>query len=181
MEVIMNKIEQFRFDVLEKLRQDFDTIGEAAILRDSQEGLETHILNVLHTELGHAEEEVMGEYYFLPLPGENQYHLFNSVLTLTEELPDDKYDVLCSAANALNFFLPVGALVFSRFDKIMAYKFTSLIPIEATVDEAFNIINGNIGLSLHIVDLYEDELMKLMRGETQLEDFLDILPGAYRS
>ncbi|HHV11377.1 MAG TPA: hypothetical protein GXX75_13995 [Clostridiales bacterium] len=177
----MNKVEQFRYDVLERLRNNFDALGEAAILRDPMKDIPTHMLNVLHTELGYGEEEVMGEYYFLPLAGENKYHLFSSVLTLTEEMPDNRYDILGQAANALNFFLPVGSLVFSRAEGIMAYKYTSLIPVEATIEEALKVIDGNIGLSLHIVDQYVDQLMKLMQGDIEWEDFLDILPEAYRS
>ncbi len=176
-----NKEEQFRYEVLEKIRQDIDTLGEAAILRTPMEGVPTHMLNVLHTMLGHRGEEVMGEYYFLPLEGENKYHLFSSVLTLTEEMPDSRYDVLGQAANALNFFLPVGSLVFSRSDEIMAYKYTSLIPVTATVEEALGIIDGHIGLATHIVDRYVDPLIDLMQEEISLEDFLDLLPEAYRS
>jgi hypothetical protein len=79
----MNKLEQFRYNVLEKLRQAFDTLDMAAILRDPLEDIPTHMLNVLHTELGHSEEEVMGEYYFLPIDDENaKFHLFSSMLTM---------------------------------------------------------------------------------------------------
>lgn len=178
----MNKTEQFRYNVLNKLRQVFDSLDLAAILRDPLEGLPTHILNVLHTGLGYAEDEVMGEYYFLPIQEENaKFHLFSSMLTLSEDMPEEKYEEMGRAVNILNFYLPVGAFVFSKPEKIMAFKYTSLIPVEFSEEEALNSIDGNIGMSLHLVDQYLDVLMKLMNGELAFEDFLDTLPNAYNS
>jgi hypothetical protein len=177
----MNKIEEFRYNVLEKLRQAFDSLGEAAILRDPAEGLSTHMLNVLHTELGTSGEEIMGEYYFLPVNDENtQFHLFSSVLTLSEEMPEERFEIMCNAANVMNFFLPAGSLVFSKQDGIMAYKFNSLIPGSATEDQALVIIDGNIGLVLNLMDKYADAIMKLLRDEINFEDVLDLMPDAFR-
>lgn len=176
----MERIEEFRFNVLEKLRQTFDALDVAAILRDPIEGIPTHMLNVLHTDLGYSGDEVMGEYYFLPYKDENaKFHMFSTVMTLTEEMPDDKFDELGRAANLLNFFLPVGAIVFSRPEKIMAYKYTSLIPMGVSADEALNSIDGNIGLSLQLISQYVDVLMKLVRGDIQFIEFLKELPQAY--
>jgi hypothetical protein len=177
----MNKLEQFRYNVLEKLRQAFDSLDLAAVVRDPAEGLPTHILNVLHTDIGGTEEEVMGEYYFLPVADENaKFHLFTSMLTLTEDMPENKYDELGRAVNLLNFFLPVGAFVFSKPEKIMAFKYTSLIPMGFSEDETINSIDGNIGLSLQMVNQYTEVLLKLMQDEITFEDFLDELPDAFQ-
>lgn len=176
----MNKLEQFRYNVLEKLRQAFDTLDMAAILRDPLEDIPTHMLNVLHTELGHSEEEVMGEYYFLPIDDENaKFHLFSSMLTMTEDMPEDKYDEMGRAANLLNFFLPIGSFVFSKPEKIMAYKYTTFIPKSFTEEETINLIDGHISMSLHLVDQYLDVFMKLMHGNIAFEDFMASLPKAY--
>lgn len=176
----MDNLEQFRYNVLEKLRQAFDGLELAAVLRDPVEGLPTHMLNVLHTNIGYTNEEVMGEYYFLPIKDQNaKFHLFTSMLTLTENMPDEKFDELGRAVNLLNFYLPVGAFVFSKPEHIMAFKYTSLIPMGFTEDEALNSIDGNIGLSLQMINQYTDILMKLVKGEAAFEDFLDELPDAY--
>ena len=176
----MNKLEEFRYQVLEKLRQTFDSLEVAAILREPSESIPTHMLNVLHTNTGNEEEEVMGEYYFLPIEEENaKFHMFCTVMTLSEEVLEDKFDELGRAANLLNFYLPVGSIVFSKPEQIMAFKYTSLIPMGASEEEALNMIDGNIGLSLHLVNQYVDVLMKLSRSEITFTDFLEEMPQAF--
>ncbi len=124
----------------------------------------------------------MGEYYFLPVEDEKaKFHLFSSVFTLTEDMPEDKYEELGRAANLLNFFLPVGSFIFSRADKIMAFKYTSLIPRTFSEEEAINLVDGHISMSLYLVGQYVDVFMDLMHGEITLEEFTGFLPAAFRS
>lgn len=176
----MNNREQFYVNVLSKLKEGFDALDMAVILRGPEDGAPVHMLNVLHTELSFEEEEVMGEYYFVPLDDQqSQFHMFTSMLSLTESMPDDKYDILGKAANLLNFYVPAGAFVFSKPEHIIAFKHTSLIPINATEDEAIKLIDGNMSLSLKVVGRYLDVFMKLMKGKLDFDDFMATLPMSY--
>jgi len=176
----MNKNMQYYRNILEKLKIDFDALDMATILSEPSEDIPTYILNVLHTELSFEEEEVMGEYYFLPLKDENpRYHVFTSMLTLSEQMPEVKYEDLGRAANLLNFYLPTGAFVFSKPEGIIAYKHSSLIPMGYDQQEALKLIDGHIAMSLNIVHQYMDIFMKLMKGKMSLNDFLNTLPNAF--
>lgn len=176
----MNKNQQFYKNILERLKQEFDLLDMATILSEPSENISTYVLNVLHTELSYEEEEVMAEHYFLPLEDENtRFHVFTSMFTLTENMPEDKYEDLGRAVNLLNFYLPTGSFVFCRQENIMAYKYSSLIPNGYSEDEALKVIDGHISMSLNIIGKYLDVFMKMMKGDINLDEFLGMLPGAF--
>jgi hypothetical protein len=177
MVIMMNKLEQFRYDVLENLQKVFIELEIAAVLREPDEKVPTYRLNTLHTDLGSEGDEVMGEYYFLPINDENaKFHIFYCVYTLTENMPEMKQEELGRAANMLNFYLPVGSFVFNMQENIMAFKYTSLIPVNSTVEEAMNMIDGNIGLSLQMVEKYTPAFIGLMNDEITFDEFINELP-----
>lgn len=176
----MNNNMQFYKSILEKLRDDFDSLDMATILSEPSDNVPTYMLNVLHTELSYDGEEVMGEYYFLPFEDENtRYHVFTSMLTLTEEMPEERYEDLGRAANLLNFYLPVGSFVFSKPEGIMAYKHSCLIPKGYSMEEAFKLIDGHIAMSLNIVNQYLSIFMRLLKREISFTEFLNTLPNAF--
>lgn len=176
----MTKLEQVRFDVLKELKQIFETIQVETVMREPDENLPTHILTTLHQNMGVSSNEVMGEFYFLPLNEEKQkFHYFCSVITMHEAVPKDRYEDLIKAASMLNFYLPVGAFVVEKDGGVLAFKHTALLPFDGPAEELLSLADGGIGAALSLTNQYVDAFMKLINRQITLEQFELELPDAH--
>lgn len=173
----MNKTQQFRYEVLKILQDAFIDLGVAAILREPDGNFPFHRLNTLHDDMGLEDEEVMGEFYFMPLEEENlKFHLFNIVFTITENMPKDKQEELGRAATHLNFYLPVGAFIFDMEEDILAFKYSALVPVETNAEKAVDMLDGSISLSLRMVGKFYGAFLDLMNEDITFQQFLELIP-----
>jgi len=172
----IEELNEYRVDLLERLRDVFIENSIAAILRTPTEGIPMHILTTLHTEMGLRGEEIMGEFSFLPVAtGEEHMHYFSSMFTLTETMGKEKYPFLAQAAGILNMYLPVGAVVFAPEDGLMSFKYNAMIREDSTPEEAFDIINAAAGTSLRYTVMYIDIFLDMADGKAGMEEFNDLL------
>ncbi|MCD8038038.1 MAG: hypothetical protein LUE96_02990 [Lachnospiraceae bacterium] len=176
----MTELEKKRLDVLEKLKGILEELEVPCAIREPDEGFPMHMLATLHQNIGYMNNEVMGQFYFLPLEQENQkFHYFTSVMTLDEEVPMERYQDMALAAAMLNFYLPLGAFVAEKDGGILAFKYTSILPMDAGTDEMVSLIDGNIGAALNLTNEYVDPFMRLLNGEITLDEFELELPDAH--
>ena len=172
--------EKFRMDVLNGMKSLLDEMEITNMIREADEVMPMPMLTTLHRNLGMAGNEVMGQFYFLPLLDEEQpFHFFTSVLTLDEEVPAEKYEDLAMAATMLNFYLPAGSFVVEKDGGVLAYKSTNFIPVNTSLEDALVLADANMGIAFNLTDAYVDAFMQLLRGEITVEQFELELPDVH--
>ena len=172
--------EKFRMDVLNGMKSLLDEMEITNMIREADEVMPMPMLTTLHRNLGMAGNEVMGQFYFLPLLDEEQpFHFFTSMMTLDEEVPADKYEDLAMAATMLNFYLPGGSFIVEKDGGIIAFKNTSYIPVNVTLEDALVLADANMGVAFNLTDSYVDAFMQLLRSEITLEQFELELPEVH--
>lgn len=172
----MEQLKQTQLQVLKNLKEMLDSVDITNVLRE-EETLQMPILTTLHDNLGYENNEVMGEFYFLPLFGENQkFHYFTVVMTLDEEVPQEKVQVLSDAVNMLNYYMPIGAFTVQKNGGILAYKHAGLLPIDMDTEKLVDLADGMIGSAMSLVNDYVDPFMQLLNGQITLAQFELELP-----
>lgn len=176
----MNKLEikQFQHELLLALKKDFEQVDIPVNLRDAkEENLPMDILTSLHMDYGHGQHEVMGEYYFFPMPGEQAAaHYFSTMINLENDIHKDCLPQLREAVSALNFYVQCGSFVVNPAGTLLGFRFVSLIPMDTTFENALQMMNLNVGHSLELAESQVDGLIRLAQGELDLQDFMRQMP-----
>ena len=173
----MENLKQTQREVLLELKGMLDSLEVVNTLREPEGRLPMPILTTLHTNLGYQGNEVMGEFYFLPLFAEKQdFHYFTVVMTLDEQVPMEKQEEMVKAANMLNYYLPMGAFVVEKDGGILAYKHAGLLPVSLDIEKLSFMADGMIGTAMSMVNEYVDPFMQLLNGQITLDEFELELP-----
>lgn len=173
----MENLKQSQMEILMKLKEALDAVEIVNTIREPEGKLPMPILTTLHTNLGYQNNEVMGEFYFLPLYTENQqFHYFTVVMTLDEEVPEEKYEEMVRAANMINYYLPVGAFTAEKNGGIFAYKHAALLPVDLNTEKLVFMADGVIGTAMSFVNDFVDPFMQLLNGQITLAEFELELP-----
>lgn len=171
---------EFQHQLLLALQQDFEVVEIPSILRSAQEeNLPMDILTTLHRDYGHGLHQVMGEYYFFPVPqeqGEETIHYFSTMLNLENEIREDCLPQLRQAVCALNFYLQCGNFVVNPSGTLLGFRFVTPILGDMSFAQALQMLNLNIGHSLDLAEQYVDSLIRLAHGTLRLEDFMYQMP-----
>lgn len=172
------EVKEFRTKILEALKVELESYEVPAVIRKKEEGLPTDILTTLYRDMGAKSDEVMGEYYFLPIEGNNvDIHCFTVSMTLSEDLPGDKVDLIQDAIRTLNYYLLGGNFLISPDRTSLIYRNTALFKIDLSYDKSMEMIQIAIGVSLQIVEKWVKLLLDLERGEMTLEGFMKYMPN----
>lgn len=176
----MNKLEikQFQHELLLALKKDFEQVEIPIALRDArEENLPMDILTSLHLNYGHGQHEVMGEYYFFPMPEEDvPAHYFSTMLNLENEIRQDCLPQLREAVCALNFYIQCGSFVVNPTGTLLGFRFITPIPVDFKFEQALQLMNLNVGHSLELAEHHVDDLIRVAQGKLSLKDFMFQMP-----
>lgn len=169
-------------ELLKQLKCIFEENKVACVVRTPEEesALATIILTTLHRNMGNHNDEVMGEYFFMPQEESNDDY-FTISLSITENLTDETYGLFSTASGVMNFFLPFGGFVVNRDITTLAYKYTVIIPADYTKEQAFQLIDKAVGGALDIVDNNIAILTDMEKGEATFDDFMELMPSLRES
>ncbi len=169
-------LRSLRHELLQRLTDELNTEFIPAVIREPQTENEPEILAVLYDALGQSGDEVMGEFFFPPLMGEDdQVQYFNAVLTLTEELPEERLGELYEILSYLNFLLPCGAFCVNRGHDFLVYKLSVPLDVELSEDELYTAMNVAVSSASFYTDRYVDILLRFVEGEAELEEVLMLI------
>ncbi len=164
--------------ILERLLKIFESEKVPAVLRkmDEEEGLQMDVLATLHTEFGNKEDEVMGEFYFLPLPdGADGVCYFSSVITLTETIDPLCLGAVCQVVAMLNFYLEYGAFAVNTEGNVLAYKMVTPIFTDMEDEQLYRTVDMNMAHALGVAEDYAGILIRLAEGDSSLPDVMELL------
>ncbi len=171
-------IKEFQDKILEDLKKEMESYDVPTVLRKKEEGLPTDILTTLHREMGPKADEVMGEYYFMPITGDNaDVHCFTVSLSLSEELSEDNVDVIEEAIRILNYYMIDGYFLISPDKSTLIYRATAMFKIDLPYERGMEMIQIVIGVALQVVDRWVNKLLDLDHGAMTLESFIKYMPN----
>lgn len=173
-----SKVREYRKAVLDGIKTIFDNSGIANQYEELGEDID--VLATLHNDFGMSDVEVLGEYFFIDIPNaESQVNLLDVIFTISEEMKDEKIDVVSKAESALNFYMPIGMFTLSKRSHEVVYKCQIMIPASYTVEQAVALADLNIGMAMGLVDKYTDIFFNLAEGDMTFEQFEANLPDEY--
>lgn len=174
----MESLEQIKNDIFTALKADFEANHVPAILRRAkEEGIPTDILTTLHRNFGGNADEVMGEFYFLPIPGgEKEVLYFSTMLSLDENMKPEYADDVGKAIEVLNFYLECGAFVMNRKSGLIGFRFVTPVFAHWRLEQMLETVNLNVAHSLQITERYVDSLIMMAHGHETLEHFMQLMP-----
>lgn len=175
----MEELKCIQSDVLVALKADFEENNVPVVLRNAGEnGIPVDILTTLHRNFGRNMDEVMGEFYFLPLrTGEKPVLYFSALISLTDSLPPEHADTVAKALEVLNFYLECGSFVLDRQTRLLAYKLVTPVFAHWGKEQILEAANMNVGHALQISERYTDSLLMLADGRESLEHFMELMPN----
>jgi len=168
----MSKIIEKQERVLKRLENELQEALVPARVRGKDDEIPSALLTVLYTEVGSGLDEVIGEYTFLPAEEGDGASFFTSMLTITDNLPQDNLDELRKAVARLNLYLPQGSVGIDIDDKRLGYKFGVPVPLDIDENALFELINMYVTTGYIQVDRYVDMLLQIAAGEATAEELL---------
>lgn len=174
----MEDFQSIQKDILESLKAGFEANDVPAILRSaSGENIPVDILTTLHRNFGRNMDEVMGEFYILPMKtGDRTLLFFSTLITLTEDMEPSFAETVEKAITALNFYLECGAFVINPQKNLLGLRMVTPLLAENSKEALLEAANMNAALSLQIAERYTDSLLMLSDGRNTLEHFMELLP-----
>ncbi len=174
----LEEITRERHELLERLK---DSLQEELIACESftpkDEGA-PEILTVVLDGIGEegGREGAVGDFFFMPLYSEeDKVQYFCAVLTLMDDVDNDRLPALFEAMSYINFELTSGNFCIDREKSILAYKLTLTLPMDVSGDVIYEAMNFCLDDAVNVADLYADILIKISDGGATLEDLKDIL------
>lgn len=168
-----------KVQLLKKLQEQMKEWEMASVYRDSaSENLPTDILTILINEFGNNMEDAMGEFFFMPaIEGrEEDAFYFNCVLTLTENLTEERLPDLYEAIAILNYYTEAGTFAVSKAGDMLVYRNSIAVPLEMSDETALELISENIAFSLNASERFADVLFRVSDGRMSMEEFRGLFP-----
>ena len=120
----------------------------------------------------------MQQIYFRPLQSEDDSAwVFMSVITVTDELPDENLPALYESLSYVNFNLPAGCFSVDKDHRFLCFVLTSLMPAELDDAMMFREIDIAVGNAFAIADPYIGILSDVVKGKIGADGVVEFLGG----
>lgn len=171
------KMEEIKHELLDRMLGMFTKELIPSILRTKEDtGMNLEILTVSYDELGLGEEEVLAEYFFMPVNEEGfEKYIFNTVYTISDELLQGNIDDLFELISYINFMLPYGSFAINTEKTNLIYRLCSSVSANKKQDEIYEEMDYVVGNGVRVIDSFVDMLVKVMKGELPLDEAIDMI------
>ena len=100
-----------------------------------------------------------------------------SVITVTDELPDENLPALYESLSYVNFNLPAGCFSVDKDHRFLCFVLTSLMPAELDDAMMFREIDIAVGNAFAIADPYIGILSDVVKGKIGADGVVEVLGG----
>lgn len=171
----MNETIEMRNELLDRLVEEFHEAYIAAAVAEIDDPEAPKIVRALLHEVGDS-DGVMGEYFFTPMSSEEDpIQVFNAILTLSEDIPEDNLPALFEAMSYINYHIPVGAFSLNMEHTFFCFKMSVTIPMGYDKDVIYGLMSAAAGNSASIVDLYMQPLMDVANDKISVKEIKEIV------
>ena len=141
----LNSLKETRQEILAEVEKEFTQELVPAKVTE-QEGTDVAVLNVILGDGIVDGMDATGEFFFLESAKEDEIQFFVNVITIAEDISDEKFAELGLAISVMNAYLPVGAFALDITEKNLIYKHTYEMGTE--IDKAA--MKDNVDLSMSV-------------------------------
>lgn len=160
-------------NVLERMKKLFDDSYIPATMREeSREELTIDVLCTLHSDMGYRDDEIMGDFFFVEMADGSM--IFNSIMTLSEELDPNFVFPLSAALSKINPYLGLGCFVTDISDSRLSYKLSIPVSSSLTEDEVYDQVDLCVGHALSICEKYSSILLDVSTGDATAEEAISL-------
>lgn len=172
----MVEIEKRRHEILDALCKELNDEQIAAVV-NKEEGAPEMVSAILD-ELGDADMDITGDFFFRPLlTEEEEIWNFMSVITVSDQVPEERLSELYEAMSYVNFNLPGGCFSIDKDHRFLCYVLTALIPGDLENEEMFRVIDISVGNAFAISDNYIGILSDVLNGKIGADGVVEFLGG----
>ncbi len=165
-EKIMNE----RHAALEAVEGSLQEDLIAAKLNIPEDGNGIELLTVIFPELGLDGDGAVGELFFLPLMEDAVVQHFVTVLTIADEIEEERYPSLYEAVSYINFRLPCGAYALDDESGSLVFKLSVPLPVELSGDDLIKEMHICSGNAVAAADQHMDLLLRMLDGDVTMDD-----------
>lgn len=127
------------------------------------------VFSMIMYDLGQNGAQCRGEFGFIGMDTELGVQNFKGIITLGENIGTEHLDELCSAVNALNFYIPFGAFSFDNSGKELVFKHGGPITADIAEETLYDQVQLFMSGAFQMVDKYVDLLMDVAEGKKTAE------------
>ena len=167
---------EIRNELLDRMVDDFREVYIAAAVAENGDKDAPKIVRAILDEIG-IEDGAIGEFYFNPSSDEDEIQIFNALLTMTEDIPEDNLPVLYETMSYINFVLPVGCFAYDKDHNFLIFKLSVSMPISFDKEVVYSLMDTAVGNASSIVDTYMDVLVNVANGKVSIDEVMGILGG----
>ena len=146
----------------------------AARLNEPDDKNDIEVLTVIFPELGLDGDSALAELFFLPIVSEEaQVQHFNTVITIADDLEEERFPALYEAISYINFRLVCGAYALDEESGSLVFKLSVPMPIDLQGDDLIREINICSGNAVAVLDQHIDLVLGIANGEVTMDDIKD--------
>lgn len=167
-----------KLDLLKGLKEMFDEEKYAAILREEGvDGAPMNMLSVLFDDFSTESVEALGEFFFTREPEgtENDVMVFQSVITIAENISKEEKELMDKAAAILNFYIEAGSFCGSLDGETYGYRHTIMLSKDIDTEILQAMIDQNAAYAIGVSTKYADLMMKVKTGSMSLEEIEELI------
>ncbi len=172
-------MEERRRNLLKKLEgffQEDEDIEEVSLFEAKELNTPMDMVRALVTGYGPKLMDILAEFSFLPLGGEDEVWYFTSILTILTEIPPEAVPAVSGAIAKLNFYLPYGNFALSTDGEMLIYRSVAALRSDHDDQILYDDIELSADTALLIAESYTGLLSDVAEGSLLLDDFVAMLP-----
>ena len=160
--------------ILEKLEARMKELELETAWTSLKDGGSEPVLLTEHPYIGETDDEVIGQYFFLPEYAPDTTGAMDFVLDMivADEIPEDQIPVVKLALTDVNFVLPKGAYQITPDGDTVSFRHVLTFRQEDSEEEILEMITYQIGMALSYNAVYMDLISDLAAGEITYTDFV---------
>ena len=172
----INEINDKRHELLQRLCEELNTAEIAAVIRQEEKAPE--MVSAILDELGDGDADILGDFFFRPLETEDdEVQYFSTVITISDEIPDDKLAALYESIAYVNFALPAGCFSIDKDHRFLCFVLSVPLPMELEEEALFAEMDLSAGNALAIADSYVGILSDVLSGTETADGVAAFLGG----
>lgn len=172
----MMKVEEIinrQKNILKKLTEELKEMDDVVEYVEAGEEEAFDSILVEHEDLGIANDVAAGQYFFIPIAfSESEVEQFVIMLTISDELNENKKVDMLQATAYLNYLLPGGAFVFDPSIEVLSFKRGLTFAVDTAEDDEITMIKYEIMNSLQTVAIFVAPLLAYLNDDVTWEEFV---------
>ena len=173
----ITETEAMRQELLERMVKDFNEIYIAAAIAEDQPPGTPVIVRVILDEIGDPDDDAFGEYYFTPISEDDNVQYFNAIITITEDIPEDRLPSLYEVMSYINFTIPAGCFAIDKDHNFLSYRLTLPMPLSTGREQIYEFMNIAAGNSAAVTDAYMGVFTDIIKGRMSPGEVIYLLGG----